>query len=171
MIRIVFVTLACAVGLMAATIIDRATAPSRTDGIIKIAKINKMVTMPTSAAQFKEPVRVVYAGYGLNAQTTSSVSASQAELATVAVKPSLAETAKPTSLISSAAPVSIKSSTKTLVDLNTGSLEELNATGGGMIGKAILRGRPYQTLDDLVAKRVISRTTLQSIKARVAVNS
>lgn len=55
-----------------------------------------------------------------------------------------------------------------LVDLNAGSLAELNALkGGGSIGRAIVQHRPYASVDQLLSKRVLSRTTYQRIKDQV----
>ncbi|MBB3904651.1 ComEA family DNA-binding protein [Methylobacterium brachythecii] len=57
-----------------------------------------------------------------------------------------------------------------LVDLNTGSLTELNALkGGGTIGRAIIQHRPYTSTDQLLSKRVLSRTTYQRIKGQITV--
>ena len=167
MIKTVFLMLACAVALISANIISWATAPVATATTIKIATSVK--ASATSVRASIEPVRVVYAGYG---QVTAAVTASrQTEQPAISASPSYAERTEPTSLMSPTAPVFTKTKATTLIDLNTASLEELNASGGGKIGKAIVRGRPYQKLDDLVAKRVISRATLQSIKARVSISS
>ncbi|WP_082494535.1 helix-hairpin-helix domain-containing protein [Methylobacterium sp. Leaf108] len=57
-----------------------------------------------------------------------------------------------------------------VVDLNSASLAELNGLqGGGAIGKAIVRGRPYATVDQLLSKRILSRSTYQRIKDQVTV--
>ncbi len=57
-----------------------------------------------------------------------------------------------------------------VVDLNTASLEELNGLqGGGAIGKAIIRARPYSSVDQLLSKRVLSKGTYQRIKDQVTV--
>jgi len=57
-----------------------------------------------------------------------------------------------------------------LVDLNKGSLEDLNTLdGAGSLGKAIIRGRPYASVDDLVKKRVLRRTSFEKIKDQVTV--
>jgi len=56
------------------------------------------------------------------------------------------------------------------VDLNTASLAELNGLrNGGMIGRAIVQGRPYASMDDLLAKRVLNRATFERIRDQVAV--
>ena len=57
-----------------------------------------------------------------------------------------------------------------VVDLNTGSLAELNRLrGGGNIGRAIIQRRPYTSVDQLLSKRVLSRATYERIKDQVAV--
>ncbi|WP_284246027.1 ComEA family DNA-binding protein, partial [Methylobacterium haplocladii] len=57
-----------------------------------------------------------------------------------------------------------------LVDLNTGSLSELNALkGGGAIGRAIIQRRPYASTDQLLSKRVLSRAIYQRIKDQITV--
>jgi hypothetical protein len=55
-----------------------------------------------------------------------------------------------------------------LVDLNTASVEDLNALrGAGRIGRAIVRGRPYASVEDLVKKRVLSRSVYVRVKDQV----
>ena len=56
-----------------------------------------------------------------------------------------------------------------LVDINTASVEELNRLGG-RFGRAIVAGRPYATIDDLVSKRVITRSTFSQIKDQITAN-
>ncbi len=57
-----------------------------------------------------------------------------------------------------------------LVDLNKGTMEELNRLkGAGSLGRAIVRGRPYKSVDDLVNKRVLRRTAFERIKDQVTV--
>ena len=55
------------------------------------------------------------------------------------------------------------------VDLNSASVEELNALGGGRIGRAIVNGRPYRSPDELLHKRVLSRATYDQIKGQIIV--
>ena len=54
------------------------------------------------------------------------------------------------------------------VDLNTASVAELNNLGGGMIGRAIVAGRPYRSAEDLLAKRVLNKGTFAQIKTQIA---
>jgi DNA uptake protein ComE-like DNA-binding protein len=59
--------------------------------------------------------------------------------------------------------------TGTGVNINTATLEELNRlSGGGLIGRAIIRGRPYTSPDDLLKKQVLSRAVYNRIKDQVA---
>jgi DNA uptake protein ComE-like DNA-binding protein len=57
------------------------------------------------------------------------------------------------------------------VDLNSASLEQLNALGAGRIGRAIIGGRPYRTAEDLLTKRVLRRSVYERIKGQVTVAS
>ena len=56
------------------------------------------------------------------------------------------------------------------VALNSASVADLNALGGGMIGRAIVGGRPYASPEDLLAKRVLNRATYERIKDQIAAN-
>lgn len=57
-----------------------------------------------------------------------------------------------------------------LVDLNTGSFEQLNALkGAGPLGRAIIRGRPYASVEDLVKRKVVRRSVYEKIKDQVTV--
>lgn len=55
------------------------------------------------------------------------------------------------------------------VDLNTASVAELNGLGVGMIGRAVVGGRPYASPEDLLGKRVLNRATYARIRNQVAV--
>jgi DNA uptake protein ComE-like DNA-binding protein len=69
-----------------------------------------------------------------------------------------------------AAKAPAESPTSGLVDLNKASFEQLNALkGAGALGRAIIRGRPYRSVDDLVKKRVLRRTVYERIKGQVTV--
>ena len=54
-----------------------------------------------------------------------------------------------------------------LVDINSASVDELNGLGG-QFGKAIIRGRPYGSIDELVSKRILKRAVFSQIKDRIA---
>jgi len=54
-------------------------------------------------------------------------------------------------------------------NLNTASVEELNALGAGMIGRRIIVNRPYTSPEDLVSKRILKRADFEIIKAAVTV--
>ena len=56
------------------------------------------------------------------------------------------------------------------LDLNTASIEALNSIpGAGRIGKAVARGRPYNSPEDLLEKRIVTRATFARIRGEVTV--
>jgi DNA uptake protein ComE-like DNA-binding protein len=82
----------------------------------------------------------------------------------------------PRTTVSAAAPAPVPADTApstqaaSRIDLNTASVEELNAIpGAGLIGRAIVRGRPYASPEDLLTKRVLNRATYDRIKDQIAV--
>lgn len=87
------------------------------------------------------------------------------------VSPSPTPTVQPVAAVASANPSTVAAAAPStrLINLNTASVEELNKLrGGGMIGRAIIRGRPYTSVEDLLAKRVLSRAAYQRISDQVA---
>ena len=55
------------------------------------------------------------------------------------------------------------------VDINAASVEDLNRLGG-RFGRAIIAGRPYASVDELVSKRVLTRSTFSQIKDQITAN-
>ncbi|MGF9758713.1 helix-hairpin-helix domain-containing protein [Microvirga sp. 0TCS3.31] len=56
------------------------------------------------------------------------------------------------------------------VDLNRASVEQLNSLkGAGSLGRAIIRHRPYRSVDDLVKRKIVRRTVFEKIKGQVTV--
>ncbi|WP_418291999.1 ComEA family DNA-binding protein [Methylobacterium durans] len=55
------------------------------------------------------------------------------------------------------------------VDLNTATVEELNALGAGMIGRRIVAFRPYSSPEDLVNRRVLKKSDFEVIKTAITV--
>jgi DNA uptake protein ComE-like DNA-binding protein len=55
------------------------------------------------------------------------------------------------------------------VDINTAPVEDLNRLGG-RFGRAIVAGRPYASVDELVSKRVLTRSTFSQIKDQITAN-
>ncbi|WP_201862876.1 ComEA family DNA-binding protein [Microvirga soli] len=90
--------------------------------------------------------------------TTSAPSADIDMTGAVAKHASLAEPAPP------------QSPAADLVDLNRASFEQLNSLkGAGALGRAIIRHRPYRSVDDLMKKKVLRRPVFERIKAQVTV--
>jgi len=56
-----------------------------------------------------------------------------------------------------------------LVDINTASVDELNRLGG-RFGRAIVAGRPYASIDELVSKRILTRATFGQIREQITTN-
>ena len=57
-------------------------------------------------------------------------------------------------------------SDRNLVDINTAAVGELNRLGG-RLGKAIIAGRPYRSIEELVSKRILTRAVFDQIKAQI----
>ena len=55
------------------------------------------------------------------------------------------------------------------MDLNSASIEQLNALGAGMIGKRIVEFRPYPMPEDLVTRRVLKKSDYEAIRSAVTV--
>ena len=66
-----------------------------------------------------------------------------------------------------AAPALSTAPNSPLVDINSASIDELNGLGG-QFGNAIIRGRPYGSIDELVSKRILKRAVFSQIKDRIA---
>jgi DNA uptake protein ComE-like DNA-binding protein len=61
------------------------------------------------------------------------------------------------------------SATNGTVDLNSASVDQLNALGAGMIGKRIVEFRPYATPEDLVTRRVLKKSDYETIRSAITV--
>lgn len=137
-----------------------------------------------NAADPVEPqpsVRVVYpAPDGSTPQSRPVRSASENAPATAGVgasTPDAGEAMAATPQVESIPPVSVavtppdsvlKTGTQSL-NLNTASIEALNGIpGAGHIGRMIASHRPYRSVEDLLAKRVIRKSVYDRIKDQVA---
>lgn len=133
-----------------------------------------------AAAQPARQVRVVYGGPFTSAPAPGPRPAAPAPVAVGDPAPARAAvepTAAPAPIrvasrdegVLPSAETNALAGAKAGLDLNTASIEELNAIGAGRIGKAIARGRPYASPDDLLAKRVLNRAAFARIKDQVTV--
>jgi DNA uptake protein ComE-like DNA-binding protein len=68
-----------------------------------------------------------------------------------------------------AEPVGLTASDPERVDINAASAEDLNRLGG-RFAKAIIASRPYGSVDELVSKRALTRSTFSQIKDRITAN-
>ncbi len=129
--------------------------------------------------------RTVYPSpYGTSAPTPAQIvpSAARPATMTVSAQPSVPAT-EPATVEQGAAhapsaspvppmtiePLAPEAPDPKLVDINTASVDELNRLGG-RFGRAIIAGRPYATTDDLVSKRVLTRSTFSQIKDQITAN-
>ncbi|GLS65379.1 hypothetical protein GCM10007888_37610 [Methylobacterium oxalidis] len=71
--------------------------------------------------------------------------------------------------VASASTAAEPAASGTSIDLNTASVEELNALGAGMIGRRIIAFRPYASPEDLVNRRVLKRSDFEVIKTAITV--
>src|SRR4051812_11799792 len=64
-----------------------------------------------------------------------------------------------------------KSSASSLVDINSATLDDLKQLPGigDVRAAAIIAGRPYKSVNELVAKKIVPQTSLDAIKSRVKV--
>ena len=84
------------------------------------------------------------------------------------LSPSSPPAARPTLAEQVAAPAPMVARGPTLIDINSASADELNRLGG-RFGKAIIQGRPYGSIDELVSKRILTRTAFGRIKDQITV--
>ncbi len=85
------------------------------------------------------------------------------------IDPDMTGTVTPHASLADAKPAAAPETTS-LVDLNTASFAQLNALkGAGALGRAIVKGRPYASVDDLMRKKVLRRTAFEKIKDQVTV--
>ncbi len=135
------------------------------------------VPKPEPAAQGPEAASSAKVSLNtLPGPTLSGAPASAASQAAPAAAPS--STSKPTALPPSSVVQGTSVSEKverparqtgSVVNLNTATLEELNRLrGAGLIGRAIMRRRPYTTPEDLLKKKVLSRAAYARIKDQIA---
>ncbi len=89
----------------------------------------------------------------------------------VAAAPAATTPAATTPAAKPAKPEKIVKSTTAVVNINTGTSEELQTVKG--IGKAtatkIIAGRPYKAVDDLDTKKVIPHSSYTKLKAQFAI--
>ena len=92
------------------------------------------------------------------------------EMTALLPMPVFAQAASPTVPVAQKA-TATKSASAGLVDINSATLDDLKQLPG--IGDtraaAIIAGRPYKGINELVAKKIVPQATLNGIKARVKV--
>lgn len=93
--------------------------------------------------------------------------------ATPVVPPKVDAKAVAPAAAKAAVPAAAKAATPAkIVNINTATPAELDALPqiGKARTKAIIAGRPYKSVDDLLTKKVLPKNAYEAIKARVSVN-
>ncbi|MCG7392301.1 helix-hairpin-helix domain-containing protein [Microvirga sp. ACRRW] len=153
---------------------DNATAPLSVDhpdqaSSVQVVSADSSAAAPASAGVPEAPVQESAPGSlrdTASAAPNSDVETSVAGQA-VAAEPSHPEMTGAVNVASTATEPAADSD---LVDLNKGSLEELNSLrNAGALGRAIIRSRPYASVEDLVKRQIVRRSVYEKIKDQVTV--
>jgi DNA uptake protein ComE-like DNA-binding protein len=102
-------------------------------------------------------------------QETEEPSGSSQALSAVHITSGSLQPSTPAVQPVAAEPVGSAASGPERVDINTASADDLNRLGG-RFAKAIIARRPYGAVDELVSKRVLTRSTFSQIKDRIMAN-
>ncbi len=155
---------------------EQAPAPAIPSGTGSLASTGSLAVSPPEAARPSEPASTPTT-FTPTTEGAASTNRSAAPVPNL-FEPDPADASSPGPVASVApaetqatpeSPTAGPSSGKALVDLNSASVEDLNRLGAGRIGRAVVRGRPYASADDLVRKRVLSRSAFARIKDQVGV--
>jgi len=85
-------------------------------------------------------------------------------------EPSLPAASEMTGTVNVASLPSEPAPATNLIDLNTASFEQLNAIRGvGSVARAIIKKRPYASVEDLVKRKVLRRSVYEKLKDQVTV--
>lgn len=105
------------------------------------------------------------------AMVAAATRAATAPPAPVAAVPNVDAAAPAAGAPVRAADVAPKTASATgLVNINTASVEKLNAVGAGHVGRTIARHRPYRSLQDLVDHRVLNARDFARIRSAITIN-
>jgi DNA uptake protein ComE-like DNA-binding protein len=125
--------------------------------------------VPDKAAEAAMPAEPVQnASEPARPPVAAPVATKPAPPALKVAEPTVVASVTQASSATQASPAEPRKAADDLLDLNTASVDELNALqGAGRIGRAIVRGRPYGSVEDLVKKRVLSRSVFARVKDQV----
>ena len=129
---------------------------------------------PETDGQGSRPVRVVYPGLSGGSPVPAHNAPSVTPPPPQPQIPDPPETAVSSAPVPTAQPTPADGSeTATaepadaqLVDINSASSDELDRLGG-RFGKTIVRNRPYRSIDELVSRRILTRSTFGQIRDRI----
>jgi hypothetical protein len=141
----VLISIFIPLSFLAGTVAERAVRP------LPIGEQTPAAT--TELGSPRSDIRVVYPAYGMNQPVT----------------------ARPPVILAEPVRAAALDREQTLfvdderLDINTASIQQLDRAGAGRVGKAIARRRPYNDIEDLVRRRVLTRADFKQIRDRLVV--
>src|SRR5438477_63076 len=129
---------------------------------LRLASLSVLILMFGFACGFV----TVLPGTGIAATTSAAAATSTSPYATQ-VQPAAPRAPKTT-----AAPAN-RTAKSAAIDLNTASVDQLKQLPGigDVRAAAIVAGRPYKSVDDLAARKIVPQSTLDRIRARVTMET
>ena len=138
---------------------DTSSNSPPTTGVIPVAMVAP-ISKPSAPAE-TAPAEVPVADSPAAATPASAPAPDEVASAEPAAQPDT-----PAGHAPAVAPAPVAGAT---ININSASIEALNhLRGGGHIGQAIARHRPYRSVDDLMRKRVLRRDVFERIRGQIA---
>jgi DNA uptake protein ComE-like DNA-binding protein len=148
--------------LRESTIVSQSVEQPSQTASVQVVTADPVAIAPMAEETSSDQAAVAEAGPISDAQAPEAVVDTDAPLAPEA--PEMTGAVNTASLPDEADPA------RDLIDLNTASLEQLNTLrDAGSISRAIIKRRPYASVEDLVKRKVIRRSVYEKIKDRVTV--
>lgn len=120
-----------------------------------------------TASNAAEPAAAAVTG-SVKAMAPETASAEQAAAPTLPAMPASVKVAEASLQPPTAEPAASVSPEPKRININTATAEELNALG--RYGTAIMSRRPYKKVEDLLSKKVLTRSAFSKIKDQITVN-
>lgn len=151
---------------------DRAAAlqVASADASDLIAGDTMAAAVPSEPSQVKDDARILSGTSLDHAAASPSGDAPPRETEQASSDPSALAASDMIDAVNVASTASIPAQDSELVDLNTASFEQLNTLrNAGPLGRAIIKGRPYASVEDLVKRKVMRRSVYEKVKDQVTV--